>query len=82
MWEAYAATRWVADVVQKTGTFDTKKVAEALAQSTYPQHPFGAASWGGEKAYGAKRQIVLPIPAAILKGGKWEPFDVRAGKFD
>ena len=82
MWEAYAATRWVADIVQKTGTFDTKKVAEALAQSTYPQHPFGAASWGGEKAYGAKRQIVLPIPAAILKGGKWEPFDVRSGKFD
>ena len=43
---------------------------------------FGAASWGGEKTYGAKRQIILPIPAAILKGGKWEPFDVRAGKFD
>src|SRR5262245_23155296 len=71
LWEAYAAGRWVASVVQKTGTFDTKKVAEALAQSTYPQHPFGAASWGGEKSYGAKRQIVLPIPAAILKGGKW-----------
>ena len=62
----------------KTGTFDTKKVAEALAQSTYPQHPFGAASWGGEKTYGAKRQIVLPIPAAILKDGKWEPFDVKS----
>ena len=82
LWEAYAATRWVADVIQKTGTFDTKKVAEALAESTYPQHPFGAASWGGAKTYGAKRQIVLPIPAAILKDGKWEPFDVRAGKFD
>jgi hypothetical protein len=25
---------------------------------------------------------VLPIPAAILKDGKWEPFDVRTGKFD
>ena len=36
----------------------------------------------GEKTYGAKRQIVLPIPAAILKDGKWEPFDVRTGKFD
>ena len=82
LWEAYAATRWVADVIQKTGTFDTKKVADALGQSTYPQHPFGAATWGGEKTYGAKRQIVLPIPAAILKDGKWEPFDVRTGKFD
>jgi branched-chain amino acid transport system substrate-binding protein len=82
LWEAYAATRWVVNTIQKTGTFDTKKVAEALAQSTYPEHPFGAASWGGEKSYGAKRQIVLPIPAAILKDGKWEPFDVRAGKFE
>jgi branched-chain amino acid transport system substrate-binding protein len=82
MWEAYAATRWVVNVIQKTGTFDTKKVADALAQSTYPEHPFGAASWGGEKTYGAKRQIVLPIPAAILKDGKWEPFDVRTGRFD
>lgn len=82
LWEAYAAGRWVVDVIQKTGTFDTKKVAEALAQSTYPQHPFGAASWGGEKTYGAKRQIVLPIPASILKNGKWEPFDVKTGKFD
>jgi branched-chain amino acid transport system substrate-binding protein len=82
MWEAYAATKCVADVIQKTGTFDTKKVADALAQSTYPDHPFGPASWGGEKTYGAKRQIILPIPAAILKDGKWEPFDVRTGKFD
>src|SRR4029434_8135984 len=82
LWEAYAAARWVADVIQKTGTFDTKKVADALGQSTYPQHPCGAATWGGEKTYGAKRQIVLPIPAAILKDGKWEPFDVRTGKLD
>ena len=43
------------------------------------QHVFDSAV---KKAYGAKRQIVLPIPAAILKGGKWEPFDVRSGKFD
>lgn len=82
LWEAYAAARWLANIIQKSGTLDTKKVAEALAQSTYPEHPFGAASWGGEKTYGAKRQIVLPIPASILKDGKWEPFDVRTGKFD
>jgi branched-chain amino acid transport system substrate-binding protein len=82
MWEAYAAARWVVSVIEKVGTFDTKKVAEALAQSTYPEHPFGPAAWGGEKIYGAKRQIVLPIPAAILKDGRWEPFDVRAGKFE
>ena len=82
LWEAYAAARWVANVIQKSGTLDTKKVADALAQSTYPEHPFGAASWGGEKTYGAKRQIVLPIPASILKDGKWEAFDVRTGKFD
>src|SRR5262245_9335525 len=82
LWESYAAARWVANIIQKTGTFDTKKVAEALAQSGYPEHPFGAATWGGEKSYGAKRQIVMPIPAAILKDGKWEPFDVRPGTFE
>ena len=82
LWEAYAAARWVVNVIQKTGTFDTKKVADALGQSTFAEHPFGPASWGGEKNYGAKRQIVLPIPASILKDGKWEAFDVRPGKFE
>jgi branched-chain amino acid transport system substrate-binding protein len=82
MWEAYGAARWAVDVISKTGTFDTKKVAEALANSTYPGHPFGQASWGGQKNYGIKRQIVIPIPAAILKNGKWEPFDVRPGTFE
>ncbi len=82
MWESYAAARWVVNVIQKVGTFDTKKVADALGHSSYPEHPFGAASWGGEKNYGAKRQVVMPIPAAILKNGKWEPFDVRPGTFE
>jgi branched-chain amino acid transport system substrate-binding protein len=82
MWEAYAATRWVVNVIQKAGTFDTKKVAEALAESTYPEHPFGAASWGGAKMYGLKRQIVAPIPASIIKDGKWEQLEVLPGKFD
>jgi len=82
LWESYAAARWVVSVIEKVGTFDTKKVAEALAQSGYPEHPFGPATWGGEKHYGAKRQVVMPIPAAILKDGKWEPFDVRPGTFE
>jgi branched-chain amino acid transport system substrate-binding protein len=82
MWEAYGAARWVVDVISKIGTFDTPQVAEALANSTYPNHPFGEASWGGQKTYGIKRQIVIPIPLSILKNGKWEPFDVRPGKFD
>jgi branched-chain amino acid transport system substrate-binding protein len=82
LWETYGAARWLVDTISKAGTFDTKKVAEALANSTYANHPFGPASWGGEKNYGIKRQIVIPIPASILKGGKWEPFDVRSGKFD
>jgi branched-chain amino acid transport system substrate-binding protein len=82
LWETYGAARWLVDTISKAGTFDTKKVAEALANSTYANHPFGPASWGGEKNYGIKRQIVIPIPASILKGGKWEPFDIRSGKFD
>jgi branched-chain amino acid transport system substrate-binding protein len=82
LWETYGAARWLVDTIVKAGTFDTKKVAEALGQSNYAGHPFGPASWGGEKNYGVKRQIVIPIPASILKNGKWEPFDVRSGKFD
>jgi branched-chain amino acid transport system substrate-binding protein len=82
LWETYGAARWLVDTISKAGTFDTKKVAEALANSTYANHPFGPASWGGEKNYGIKRQIVIPIPASILKGGKWELFDIRSGKFD
>ena len=82
LWETYGAARWLVDTLTKTGTFDTKQVANALANSTYAGHPFGPASWGGEKAYGIKRQIVMPIPASILKNGKWEPFDIRPGNFD
>jgi branched-chain amino acid transport system substrate-binding protein len=82
LWETYGAARWLVDTLGKAGTFDTKKVAEALGNSSYQGHPFGPASWGGEKNYGVKRQIVIPIPAAILKNGKWEPFDVKSGKFD
>ena len=82
LWETYGAARWLIDTLTKVGTFDTKKVADALAASSYANHPFGPASWGGEKNYGIKRQIVIPIPAAILKNGKWEPFDVKSGKFD
>ena len=82
LWETYGAARWLVDIIVKAGTFDTKKVADALAGSTYAAHPFGAASWGGEKTYGIKRQIIMPIPAAILKNGKWEPFDIQSGKFE
>src|SRR5688572_12056657 len=82
LWETYGAARWLVDTLTKTGTFDTKQVANALANSTYAGHPFGPASWGGEKAYGIRRQIVMPIPASILKNGKWEPFDTRPGNFD
>jgi branched-chain amino acid transport system substrate-binding protein len=82
LWETYGAARWLVDTIIKAGTFDTKKVADALAGSSYAAHPFGPASWGGEKTYGIKRQIVIPIPASILKNGKWEPFDVKSGKFD
>jgi branched-chain amino acid transport system substrate-binding protein len=82
LWETYGAARWLVDTLGKAGTFDTKKVAEALASSSYAGHPFGPASWGGAKNYGIKRQIEIPIPASILKNGKWEPFDVKSGKFE
>ena len=82
LWEAYAAARWAVSVIQQVGTFDTKKVAEALGESKYSDHPFGPAMWGGAKHYGLKRQIVAPIPASILKDGKWEQLEVVSGAFD
>ena len=82
MWEAYGAARWAVNAIQQVGTFDTKKVAEALAESKYQDHPFGPATWGGAKTYGLKRQIVAPIPASILKDGKWEQLEVVSGAFD
>jgi branched-chain amino acid transport system substrate-binding protein len=82
LWEAYAAARWAVSVIQQVGTFDTKKVAEALGESKYAEHPFGPATWGGAKHYGLKRQIVAPIPASILKDGKWEQLEVLSGAFD
>lgn len=82
LWEAYAAARWVVQALQKAGTFDTKKVAEVLAESRYEEHPFGPAAWGGQKTYGLKRQIVYPLPVSVLKGGKWEQMDVLMGTLD
>ena len=82
LWEAYAATRWLVQVLEKVGTFDTKKVAAALAESKYPDHPFGPAQWGGEKTYGLKRQIVYPLPVSVLKSGKWEQIEVLMGTLD
>ena len=82
LWEAYAAARWLVDVLQKVNTFDTRKVAEALAESKYDAHPFGPAAWGGQKTYGLKRQIVYPLPVSIIKGGKWEQMEVLFGTLD
>ena len=82
VWEAYAATRWVVEAVQKAGTFVTKQVAELLANSTFQFHPYGPASWGGDKTYGAKRQIQTPLPASIIKDGVWTPLDVRMGTLE
>jgi len=79
VWEAYAATRWVVEAVQKAGSFDTKKVAEQLAGSSFQFHPYGPATWGGEKSHGIRRQIQTPLPASIIKDGKWEPLEVRMG---
>ncbi|MEO7404083.1 MAG: hypothetical protein ABIU95_10480, partial [Burkholderiales bacterium] len=74
---AYAATRWVVDAIQKAGTFDSGKVSETLAGSSFDFHPYGKAAWGGEKTYGIRRQILTPLPASIIRGGKWEVLDVR-----
>ena len=82
VWEAYAATRWVVEAVVKAGSFDTKRVAEQLAGSTFQFHPYGPASWGGEKSHGARRQIQTPLPASIIKDGKWEPLEVKMGTLE
>ena len=82
VWEAYAATRWVVEAVVKAGTFDTKKVAEQLAGSTFQFHPYGPATWGGDKTHGTRRQIQTPLPASIIRDGKWEPLETRMGTLE
>lgn len=82
VWEAYAATRWVVEAVVKAGTFDTRKVADQLAGSSFQFHPYGPATWGGEKSHGVRRQIQTPLPASIIKNGKWEPLEVRMGMLE
>ena len=82
VWEAYAATRWVVEAVVKAGTFDTRKVAEQLAGSTFQFHPYGPATWGGIKSHGAQRQIQTPLPASIIKDGKWEALETRMGTLE
>lgn len=82
VWETYAAIRWIVEAAQKAGTFDTKKVAEQLALSSTDFHPFGPATWGGEKSHGIRRQIQTPLPASIIKNGKWEPLEVLNGTLE
>jgi branched-chain amino acid transport system substrate-binding protein len=82
VWETYAAIRWVVEAAQKAGTLDTKKVAEQIASSSFEFHPFGPASFGGEKTHGIRRQIQTPLPASIIKNGKWEPLEVLGGQLD
>jgi hypothetical protein len=60
---------------------DHEKVYPALRETSYKDHPFGPASWGGEKMYGIKSQIVYPIPLSELKDGKWHEVMVKEGTF-
>ena len=57
-------------------------VAEQLAGSTFQFHPYGPATWGGTKTHGAQRQIQTPLPASIIKDGKWEPLETRMGTLE
>lgn len=82
VWETYAAIRWIVEAAQKAGTFDTKKVAEQLANSSFEFHPFGRASWGGEKSHGIRRTIQTPLPASIIRNGKWEALEVIPGNLE
>jgi branched-chain amino acid transport system substrate-binding protein len=80
--EAYAAIPWITEAIRKANSIDTKKVVPALADTVYKNHPFGLASWGGERFYGIKRQIEYPIPLSITENGKWKKVVIKQGKLD
>lgn len=77
--EIYPLIPWTVKAMQKAGSIDNEKLIPVLADTPYPDHPFGPASWGGEKYMGIKRQIVYPMPLSRSEGGKWKPLFVKEG---
>jgi branched-chain amino acid transport system substrate-binding protein len=59
----------VIEAISKAGTFDTRKVADTLADLEFDTL-YGKADFGGETRYGIKRNIFRPIPLCQFKGGK------------
>jgi len=58
--------------MQKANSIDVEKVIPVLADMPNRDHPCGPASWGAEKFYGVKRQIVYPVGLCILEDQKWK----------
>lgn len=59
----------VTEAISKAGTFDTKKVANVLANLEFDTL-YGKASFGGETRYGIKRNIFRPIPITQFRDGQ------------
>jgi ABC-type branched-subunit amino acid transport system substrate-binding protein len=79
--EMYPLLFWLVQAMQAAKSVDSWEVTQALRASSFDDHPFGKASWGGEKTYGIASQIEYPIPLSILKDGKWEEVMVVMGEF-
>lgn len=70
---------WVRGV-QKAGTFDSKVVAETIANSVYPDYVKGPGKWA-DYGCGLKRNFDYPMEMAIFEGGKlYDWFEWKAMK--
>jgi branched-chain amino acid transport system substrate-binding protein len=78
--EGYESVRLWAKGVQKAGTLDSKKVAEVMADSTYPDYAKGPAKWS-DFGCGLKHSIDYSMEMAIFEGGKtYDWYDWKAMK--
>jgi len=65
----YDAVQSFALAIEKAGTLDTAKVAEALEALEW-ESLFGPAHWGGEEVFGIKRQLITSICISEVRDGK------------
>jgi branched-chain amino acid transport system substrate-binding protein len=66
----FIGTKLLFDTIEKVGTTDVEKVRAALEKSDGYVSMFGPISWGGEKMYGIRHQILEPFYMSRIENGK------------
>jgi len=69
MWLTYEATRMLIQAMQAAGSTDPDKVKDALEGIEY-ESLAGPFHFGGQKTYGARRQVIMPVYLSQFREGK------------